>query len=64
MRYPTGLTIATAAALAAGAIATATPSFADEPVPGPPLHHVRYTVTADAPDGLRDAASQAGTRLL
>lgn len=49
MRYLTGLTIATAAALAAGAIATAAPAFADETAPGPPLHHVRYTVTADAP---------------
>lgn len=40
----------TIAALTVGAIATATPAFADdmEP-PGPPLHHVQYTVTADAP---------------
>jgi hypothetical protein len=38
------LTIATALALR-GAIATAVPVRADEPV----LHHVRYTVTADAP---------------
>ncbi|MBN3509519.1 hypothetical protein [Mycolicibacterium nivoides] len=52
MRYPTSraLTIATAATLAAGAIATAAPAFADDPEPvGPPLHHVQYTVTADAP---------------
>lgn len=52
MRHPTSraLTITTATALAAGAIATAAPAFADdlEP-PGPPLHHVQYTVTADAP---------------
>ncbi|KHO24020.1 hypothetical protein QQ44_17915 [Mycolicibacterium setense] len=51
MRYPTSraLTAATSAALAAGAIATAAPAFADDPPPGPPLHHVQYTVTADAP---------------
>lgn len=52
MRYPTSraLTFATATALAAGAIATAAPAFADDPEPpGPPLHHVQYTVTADAP---------------
>ena len=48
MRRP--LTMATAATLAAGAIATAAPAFADDPAPpGPPLHHVQYTVTADAP---------------
>ena len=52
MRYPTSraLTIATAAALAVGAIATPAPAFADEPAPaGPPLRHVQYTVTSDAP---------------
>lgn len=52
MRYPMSraLTVATAATLATGAIATAAPAFADEPEPaGPPLHHVQYTVTADAP---------------
>ncbi|WP_273735697.1 hypothetical protein [Mycolicibacterium septicum] len=52
MRHPTSraLTIATAAALAVGAIATAAPAFADEPEPaGPPLRHVQYTVTSDAP---------------
>ncbi|WP_135456683.1 hypothetical protein [Mycobacterium sp. DL99] len=52
MRYPTSraLNIATAATLAAGAIATAAPAFADDPeLAGPPLHHVQYTVTADAP---------------
>lgn len=44
------LTAATAATLATGAIATAAPAFADDPEPpGPPLHHVQYTVTADAP---------------
>jgi hypothetical protein len=52
MRCPMSyaLTIATTAALAAGTIATAAPAFADDPAPpGPPLHHVQYTVTADAP---------------
>ena len=44
MRYLTSLTITTAATLVAGAIATAAPGFAE-----PPLHHVRYTVTANAP---------------
>ncbi|CRZ13340.1 hypothetical protein [Mycolicibacterium neworleansense] len=49
-RTSRALIFATAAALAAGAIATATPAFADDPEPpGPPLHHVQYTVTADAP---------------
>ncbi|MUL83418.1 hypothetical protein FZI95_26555 [Mycobacterium sp. CBMA247] len=44
------LTIATAATLTVGAFATAAPAFADDPEPaGPPLRHVRYTVTADAP---------------
>ena len=32
------------------AIGIAAPAFADDPAPpGPPLHHVQYTVTADAP---------------
>lgn len=44
MRYLTSLTITTATTLVAGAIATAAPGFAE-----PPLHHVRYTVTANAP---------------
>ncbi|MBU9765923.1 hypothetical protein FR943_19025 [Mycobacterium sp. TNTM28] len=36
--------------MATGAFVAAAPAFADdlEP-PGPPLHHVRYTVTADGP---------------
>ncbi len=39
------LTITTALALMAAGVAIAVPVQADEPV----LHHVRYTVTADAP---------------
>jgi hypothetical protein len=39
------LTITTVLALLGGAIATAAPTQADDPV----LHHVRYTITADAP---------------
>ncbi|MED5813284.1 hypothetical protein VST63_13050 [Mycolicibacterium sp. 050232] len=52
MRYPTtrALIFASANVLVAGAIATAAPAFADDPPPpGPPLHHVQYTVTSDAP---------------
>lgn len=52
MRHLTSrvLIITTASALAAAAIAAAAPAFADEQEPpGPPLHHVQYTVTADAP---------------
>ena len=52
MHYRTRRTLAftTITALVAGAIATAAPAFADDPEPpGPPLHHVQYTVTADAP---------------
>ncbi|WP_235676873.1 hypothetical protein [Mycolicibacterium porcinum] len=52
MRHKTSraLTLTMAASLAAGAIATAAPAFADDPAPvGPPLRHVQYTVTADSP---------------
>lgn len=52
MHYRTRRTLAftTITALVAGAIAMAAPAFADDPEPpGPPLHHVQYTVTADAP---------------
>lgn len=43
------LTMTAALALASGVIATAAPASADDSEPGPPLHRVRYTVTADAP---------------
>lgn len=39
------LVIATTLGLLCGGLATPTPAVADDPV----LHHVRYTVTADAP---------------